>query len=170
MISDVEPVLECGRRPTKAVVGETFEVSATVIREGHELPGAGVVLRGPAGERLPLARMREVLPGTDRYAAEVTPSAEGRWRFYVEAWGDPIGHWRHDAGIKVPRGQDVERREEAAGVPAALPHALVRGAAAGRAPPAGRDVPCPDYAAIRAGRSTWAWLGGPRGRRVASRE
>jgi len=108
VISDVEPVLECGRRPTKAVVGETFEVSATIVREGHEVPGAGVVLRGPAGERLPLARMREIAPGTDRYGAEVTPSAEGRWRFYVEAWGDPIGHWQHDAGIKVPRGQDVE--------------------------------------------------------------
>jgi starch synthase (maltosyl-transferring) len=108
VISDVEPVLECGRRPAKAVVGETFEVSATVIREGHEVPGAGVMLRGPAGERLPLARMREIAPGTDRYGAEVTPSAEGRWRFHVEAWGDPIGHWQHDAGIKVPRGQDVE--------------------------------------------------------------
>jgi starch synthase (maltosyl-transferring) len=108
VISDVEPVLDCGRRPAKAVVGETFEVSATVIREGHEVPGAGVVLRGPGGERLPLARMHEVRPGTDRYAAEVTPSAEGRWRFHVEAWGDPIGHWHHDAGIKVPRGQDVE--------------------------------------------------------------
>ena len=67
-----------------------------------------MVLRGPVGERLPLARMREIAPGTDRYGAEVTPSAEGRWRFYVEAWGDPIGHWQHDAGIKVPRGQDVE--------------------------------------------------------------
>ena len=101
-------MLECGRRPAKAVVGETFEVSATVIREGHEVPGAGVVLRGPAGERLPLARMREIAPGTDRYGAEVTPSTEGSWRFHVEAWGDPIGHWQHDAGIKVPRGQDVE--------------------------------------------------------------
>ena len=90
------------------MVGETFEVSATVIREGHEVPGAGVVLRGPAGERLPLARMREIAPGTDRYGAEVTPSTEGSWRFHVEAWGDPIGHWQHDAGIKVPRGQDVE--------------------------------------------------------------
>jgi len=108
VISDVEPVLECGRRPAKAVVGETFEVSATVIREGHEVPGAGVVLRGPVGERLPLARMREIAPGTDRYGAEVTPSTEGSWRFHVEAWGDPIGHWQHDAGIKVPRGQDVE--------------------------------------------------------------
>ena len=108
VISDVAPVLDCGRRPAKAVVGETFEVSATVFREGHEVPGAGVVLRGPDGRRLPLARMRETLPGLDRYAAEVTPDAEGRWRFHVEAWGDPIGHWHHDAAIKVPRGQDVE--------------------------------------------------------------
>jgi len=104
----VEPVIDCGRRPAKAVAGETFEVSATVFREGHELPGAGVVLRGPDGQRQPVARMREILPGLDRYAAEVTPDAEGQWRFHVEAWGDPIGHWRHDAGIKIPRGQDVE--------------------------------------------------------------
>ena len=104
----MEPVIDCGRRPAKAVAGETFEVSATVFREGHELPGAGVVLRGPDGQRQPVARMREILPGLDRYAAEVTPDAEGQWRFHVEAWGDPIGHWRHDAGIKIPRGQDVE--------------------------------------------------------------
>jgi starch synthase (maltosyl-transferring) len=108
VISDVAPVIDCGRWPAKAVARETFEVSATVFREGHEVPGAGVVLRGPDGQRQPLARMREILPGMDRYAAEVTPDAEGRWRFHVEAWGDPIGHWRHDAGIKVPRGQDVE--------------------------------------------------------------
>src|SRR5215472_8232666 len=108
VISDVEPVVDCGHRPAKAVAGETFEVSATVFREGHEALGTGVVLRGPDGQRSPLTLMREIIAGTDRYAAEVTPSTEGRWRFQVEAWGDPIGHWRHDAGIKVPRGQDVE--------------------------------------------------------------
>jgi starch synthase (maltosyl-transferring) len=108
VICDVEPVVECGQRPAKAVAGETFEVSATVFREGHESLGAGVVLRGPDGQRSALAMMRETITGTDRYVTEVTPSAEGRWRFQVEAWGDPIGHWRHDAGIKVPRGQDVE--------------------------------------------------------------
>jgi starch synthase (maltosyl-transferring) len=107
-ISDVQPAVECGRRPAKAVTGETFEVSATVFREGHEAPGAGVVLFDPAGLRQPLVRMYEGVPGTDRFVAEVTVTGEGRWRFQVEAWGDPIGHWRHDAGIKVPRGQDVE--------------------------------------------------------------
>ena len=46
-ILDVQPVVNCGRWPAKAVVGETFEVSATVFREGHEKLGAGVVLRVP---------------------------------------------------------------------------------------------------------------------------
>jgi starch synthase (maltosyl-transferring) len=107
-ILDVEPVLECGRRPAKAVTGETFEVSATVFREGHEMLGAGVVLRGPGGQRSPLAYMRELAPGSDRYGAEVTVTGEGLWHFQVEAWGDPIAHWRHDAAIKVPRGLETE--------------------------------------------------------------
>jgi starch synthase (maltosyl-transferring) len=107
-ILDVEPVLECGRRPAKAVTGETFPVSATVFREGHEMLGAGVVLRGPDGQRSPLAYMRELVPGTDRYGADVTVTAQGLWYFQVEAWGDPIAHWRHDAAIKVPLGLETE--------------------------------------------------------------
>jgi starch synthase (maltosyl-transferring) len=107
-IVDVQPLVACGQRPVKAVTGETFEVSATVFREGHGMLGAGVVLRGPEGRRRPLVPMRELAMGTDRYGAEVTVTAEGRWHFEVEAWGDPIARWRHDADIKVPLGQDVE--------------------------------------------------------------
>ena len=107
-ILDVEPVLECGRRPAKAVTGETFQVSATVFREGHEMLGTGVVLRGPQGQRSPLVYLRELVPGTDRYGGDVTVTAEGLWHFQVEAWGDPIAHWRHDAAIKVPRGLETE--------------------------------------------------------------
>jgi starch synthase (maltosyl-transferring) len=107
-ILDVEPAVECGRRPAKAVAGETFEVAATVFREGHEMLGADVVQRGPEGRLQPRIRMRETIPGTDRYTAEVTVASAGLWRFHVEAWGDPFRHWYHDAGIKIPRGQDVE--------------------------------------------------------------
>ena len=107
-ILDVEPAVDCGRRPAKAVNGETFEVSATVFREGHDLIAAGVVLRDPDRKPLPLARMRELAPGTDRWGAEVTPNREGRWRFHVEAWADPIATWHHNAAIKIPAGQDVE--------------------------------------------------------------
>jgi starch synthase (maltosyl-transferring) len=107
-ILDIEPVVECGRRPAKAVAGETFQVTATVIREGHGMLGAAVVLRDPAGKNGPPTRMRELAPGTDRYGADVTVTSEGTWYFHVESWSDPVAHWEHDAGIKVPRGQDVE--------------------------------------------------------------
>jgi starch synthase (maltosyl-transferring) len=108
-ILDVAPAVDCGRRPAKAVIGETFQVSATVFREGHGVIGAGVVLRDPSGGRGPLIPMTELAPGTDRYGADVTiGETTGIWRFHVEAWADPIGSWYHDAAIKVPRGQDVE--------------------------------------------------------------
>jgi starch synthase (maltosyl-transferring) len=107
-ILDIEPAVECGRRQAKAVVGETFQVSATIIVEGHGVLGAGVVLRDPEGRLGPLVRMRELSPGSDRYGAEVTVTSEGIWSFHVESWADPIAHWDHDAGIKIPRGQDVE--------------------------------------------------------------
>jgi starch synthase (maltosyl-transferring) len=107
-ILDVQPAPDQGRRPAKSVAGETFEISATVFREGHEQLGAGVVLRAPDGSQLPLAMMRELAPGTDRHGADVTIPAEGRWQFRVEAWGDPIAGWQHDAAIKIPLGQDVD--------------------------------------------------------------
>ncbi|TVZ04673.1 alpha-1,4-glucan--maltose-1-phosphate maltosyltransferase [Trebonia kvetii] len=105
---DIEPAVECGRRQAKAVVGETLQVSATIIVEGHGVLGAGVVLRDPEGRLGPLVRMRELSPGSDRYGADVTVTSEGIWYFHVESWADPIAHWDHDAGIKIPRGQDVE--------------------------------------------------------------
>jgi starch synthase (maltosyl-transferring) len=104
----VEPAVECGRRPARAVKGETFQVSATIFREGHGVLNAGVVLRDPDRKASPLVYMRELAPGTDRWGADVTVTSEGAWRFHVEAWGDPIASWHHDAAIKIPAGQDVE--------------------------------------------------------------
>ena len=107
-ILDIQPLVASGQRTAKAVVGETLPVSATVFREGHEMLGAGVVLRDPAGNCLPIVTMRLLAEGTDRYGADVTPTCEGLWHFQVQAWGDPIAHWKHDAAIKVPIGQDVD--------------------------------------------------------------
>ena len=107
-ILDVQPVVDCGLRPAKAVSGETFYVSATVFREGHEMLGTGVVLRRPDGRSEPLTAMRELAAGTDRYGAEVMVTSSGLWHFRVEAWGDPIAGWRRDAAIKVPLGLDTE--------------------------------------------------------------
>ncbi|MGW3242266.1 alpha-1,4-glucan--maltose-1-phosphate maltosyltransferase [Streptomyces sp. NPDC001070] len=107
-VLDVRPLVDCGRRPAKAVVGETFQVTATVFREGHDAVSANVVLRNPAGRSGTWTPMRELAPGTDRWGAEVTPTSEGRWTYTVEAWSDPVATWRHHAGIKIPAGIDTE--------------------------------------------------------------
>ncbi|MFJ3501218.1 MULTISPECIES: alpha-1,4-glucan--maltose-1-phosphate maltosyltransferase [unclassified Streptomyces] len=107
-VLDVRPLVDCGRRPAKAVAGETFEVTATVFREGHDAVAANVVLRGPSGRPGPWIPMRELAPGTDRWGAEVTPDAEGSWTYAVEAWSDPVATWRHAAKIKIPAGIDSE--------------------------------------------------------------
>jgi starch synthase (maltosyl-transferring) len=107
-IVDVTPVVGGGAYPAKSVVGEQFTVGATVFREGHDAIGVNVVLRDPAGRPSPWTRMRLVAPGTDRYEATVAADATGAWTFEIEAWGDPLESWRHDARIKVPEGQDVD--------------------------------------------------------------
>ncbi|MFI1769055.1 maltotransferase domain-containing protein, partial [Streptomyces sp. NPDC020800] len=106
-VRDVRPAVDCGRRPAKAVAGETVQVTATVFREGHDAVGANVVLRDPAGRRGPWTPMRELAPGTDRWGAEITPDVTGRWSFRVEAWSHPLATWRHHASVKVPAGIDT---------------------------------------------------------------
>ncbi|MGY6026743.1 maltotransferase domain-containing protein, partial [Streptomyces spinosirectus] len=128
-VREVRPAVECGRYPAKAVVGETFQVTATVFREGHDAVAANVVLTDPEGRHGPWTPMRELEPGSDRWGAEVTPTSEGHWTFRVEAWSDPVATWRHKARIKIPAGIDTGLVLEeggdlherlAAGVPAGL--------------------------------------------------
>jgi starch synthase (maltosyl-transferring) len=130
-ILDVTPSEGCGRWPAKAVVGETFTVSATVFREGHDAVSANVVLRDPRGRKGPLTPMVPGAPGTDRWSAEVTPTSVGRWSFAVEAWGDPFATWQHNAEIKIAAGIDVDLMLEEGAV------VLERAAKASR-PAAGR--------------------------------
>ena len=102
------PVVGCGRWPAKAVVGERFTVSATVFREGHDAVNANVVLTDPVGKDGPLTLMHKAAEHSDTWQADVRPDTEGEWSFRIEAWGDPLATWRHDAGIKVPAGQDID--------------------------------------------------------------
>ncbi|MEP9385237.1 alpha-1,4-glucan--maltose-1-phosphate maltosyltransferase [Nocardioides sp. KR10-350] len=107
-VMDVHPVVDSGRLPAKATLGEPFPVRATVFREGHDRLGAEVVATGPDGVRRPPLRMVQVAPGTDRYEAWVVPDLEGPWTFEVDAWSDPLGTWLHDGPIKIRAGVDVE--------------------------------------------------------------
>jgi starch synthase (maltosyl-transferring) len=107
-VMDVTPVVEHGRYPAKSALGEPFEVTALVFREGHDELGADVVLTDPDGVRRAPLRMRPVDGEVSRLAAIVCPDAEGAWHFEVQSWGDPLATWVHHTGVKVRAGVDVE--------------------------------------------------------------
>jgi len=108
VITDVLPVVGCGRWPAKAVVGELIPVSATVFREGHDLVGATAILTGPEGQPGDTARMRR--GGTDApdtFSALVAATSEGTWHLRVEGWADPMATWQHAVEVKAAAGQGL---------------------------------------------------------------
>mgnify|MGYP000645622174 FL=1 len=111
-ITAVQPAVEGGKFPAKAVVGETLVVGATAFREGHDLLGVSAVLLDPRGKER--QRVRLAPPrgnrgkGTDRWEGLLTPTATGNWSFVIEAWHDRYGTWHHNAEVKVEAGIDVE--------------------------------------------------------------
>ena len=74
-VMDVTPVVNLGRNPAKAAVGEPFDVTALVFREGHDQLGAEVVLIDPGGARRPPMGMRDVEGQVSRMAARVRPDS-----------------------------------------------------------------------------------------------
>jgi starch synthase (maltosyl-transferring) len=108
-IDDVLPAVSGGCYPSKAVVGESIPIHATVWREGHDAVGATVVWRR-LGSQSAGTQIRMVPEGvdSDRWVARVVPDSEGLWTFRVDAWGDPWSTWLHNVHAKLDAGQDAE--------------------------------------------------------------
>ncbi|MEO8555803.1 MAG: alpha-1,4-glucan--maltose-1-phosphate maltosyltransferase [Actinomycetota bacterium] len=107
---EVAPCVEHGAFPVKSVVGEPFDVTATVFREGHDAVNATVVLTSPDGgeqgeQHVP---MTLVSAGLDHWSATISADRTGLWSYRVEGWADPYGTWVHDATIKVAADVDTE--------------------------------------------------------------
>ena len=101
-------MLEGGRWPAKAVVGEAVEIGARVFREGHDAVAATAVLIAPDGSEHSRVPMTLENAGLDTWRADLVPDAVGSWSFRVEGWSDPYATWVHDATIKVDVGVDTE--------------------------------------------------------------
>ena len=110
-ISDISPAVYFGGEflPVKAVAGETIQVSATAVIEGHEKLGAQVVLHDSKGKVVSRADMKETWPGTNRYEGSITVPAQGDYFFVIEA--DSTSQYRTVYGSteKYPIRADRER-------------------------------------------------------------
>ena len=102
-ITNVKPVVDCGRHPAKRSVGDRVEVQATVFRDGHEILGAQVLYRGPGEKRWRSAPLE--LLWNDLFVGSFEVDAVGRWEFRVEGWTDRAATWRDELRRKVEAGE-----------------------------------------------------------------
>ncbi len=97
------PAIDGGRYPAKRCVGDTVDVSADIIRDGHDVLRAVVRYRGP-GERdwreQELTHIDAHVKG-DRWAGQFTVEEMGDWTWTIQAWVDVFAAWRHELDRKV---------------------------------------------------------------------
>ncbi len=105
-IEAVAPAVEAGRFPAKRLVGDTVEVSADLIADGHDRLAA-VLLWRPADE----AQWREapMTPlGNDRWTGHFPLSRLGPHLFTVLAWKDSFASFAEELEKKHAAGLPIE--------------------------------------------------------------
>jgi starch synthase (maltosyl-transferring) len=102
-VQNITPLVDCGRYPVKACVGDKVRVEATIFRDGHEVLGAALRTKGPGATRWRETPMDDL--GNDRWAATFTPDSCGRWSYRVEGWVDPVRSFQWELRRKVEGGQ-----------------------------------------------------------------
>src|SRR5882724_8081600 len=85
-IQAIEPIVDCGRYAVKRTVGDRVDVYATVFKDGHDVLGGAVRVRGP-GDRSSREVPLEAL-GNDRWAGSFVVDSPGWWQFAIAAWTD----------------------------------------------------------------------------------
>ena len=117
LIEDPRPLVDCGRHPSKACVGDLVEVSALIFRDGAAALGAVVRYRGPEDpvwREAPMARA-EIERGEDRWQGSLIVDVEGSWSWSIEAWTDAEATWRDELGRRIAAGQEDLASEFAEG-------------------------------------------------------
>ncbi|QXC59775.1 alpha-1,4-glucan--maltose-1-phosphate maltosyltransferase [Aquihabitans sp. G128] len=101
------PDLDGGRYAPKRTVGDRVELSAEVLRDGHEVLRADLLVRPPKGSWTvhPMVNVDAETLGV-RWAASVDLDRPGAWTWTVRAWADVLASWRHELHRKHDGGQD----------------------------------------------------------------
>ncbi len=103
VIDDLWPQIDAGRFPVKRVLGDSVDVFADILADGHDLIRAVVRYRPAKSRTWKEQVMRSV--GNDRYHATFSVDDLGYYEYTVEAWIDHFESWRdglrkkHDAAV-----------------------------------------------------------------------
>jgi starch synthase (maltosyl-transferring) len=105
VIEGIRPLVEDGRFPAKAAVGDMVIVEADVFAEGHDVILSELRYHR-LGERRWMTEPMDQLVN-DRWRAGFLASELGAYRFAVRADIDRFATWRRDLEARLGAGQDV---------------------------------------------------------------
>ncbi len=105
-IRDVRPQIDGGRFDVKRTVGERLDVSAEVLRDGHDAIRAVLRFRPPGGEwrEAPMTWIDRAVDG-DRWEGSFVPDREGIWAYEVGAFTDRFATWHDEVARKRAAGE-----------------------------------------------------------------
>ena len=109
LIRDVSPRTPEGRAP-KSVAGDPVEVSAWLVRDGHDVL-AGRVRWRRADLSTAKRRWQHTVLDVDPSGfarCEIVPDEPGRYEFEVQAWIDRFATWRRDLRVRAAADEDLE--------------------------------------------------------------
>lgn len=105
LILEVRPVVDCGRYPVKREAGDVLEVTADILKDGHDKVAARLLWRlegEPAWHGEPME-----FQDNDRWIGRVRLERNARYQYTIEAWPDAYETWRDDLSKKRKAGQAV---------------------------------------------------------------
>ena len=104
-IAGVWPELAAGRFPVKRVVGDTFEVSADILREGHEALAAVLKYRTVKDTTWREVPMHHV--DNDRWVGRFPLEENTRYLYTLEAYPDAYRSWAVDLEKRLAADMEV---------------------------------------------------------------
>lgn len=106
VITNIEPQVNNGSYPVKAIVEQPVCISASVFCDGHDILGAQVSIKH---EREKLWQQLPLQPkGNDHWEAGFIPARTGRYTFQITGWIDHFATWRHAFIKKKTGGQATD--------------------------------------------------------------
>jgi starch synthase (maltosyl-transferring) len=88
VVENIQPAVDGGRFPVKAIPGEIIEITADIFRDGHEKCEASVLFRKQGTEKWSRAPMEFV--DNDLWRGKIAAFEAGEWEYTVEA--RTLGH------------------------------------------------------------------------------
>ena len=104
-IGNVRPELDGGRFPVKREMGDLFEVTADILRDGHEALAAVLQYRTVKDPGWHEVRMEPL--GNDRWVGRFPLTENTRYLYTIEAYPDPYRTWAEDVKKRLAAGMDV---------------------------------------------------------------